>query len=57
VRLFQDQNFEICRFNGLQIDKIIVCYDAEEIENVFGVYLKIKSKKWQHYFLDAGRSC
>jgi len=32
MRLYQDQNFEIIRFNGLRIDKIIVCYDAEEIE-------------------------
>ena len=54
MRLYQGQNFEITRFNGLEIEKIIVCYDLDEIENVLGVYLKIKSKKWRYFFLDAG---
>ena len=54
MRLYQDRDFEITHFNGLQIDKFIVSYDADEIEKILAIYLKIKSQKWQYFFLDAG---
>jgi len=54
MRLYQNRDFEITHLNGLQIDKFIVCYDTDEIEKILAIYLKIKSQKWQHLFLDAG---
>lgn len=52
--MYQDNNFEIIEFNGLAIEKLIVCYDADEPKDVFAIYLKIQNKKWQCFFLDAG---
>lgn len=47
------RNFEMEGFVNLKIEKIIVCKNLKTKDIVF-VYLKVKNRNWQKYFLDAG---
>jgi hypothetical protein len=52
-RLFQDREFEFAEFNGLKIERLIVCENPETSEPIL-VYIKMENKNWHQYFLDAG---
>ncbi len=47
------RNFEMEGFVNLKIEKVIVCKKLKTKDIVF-VYLKVKNRNWQKYFLDAG---
>jgi len=52
-RLYQDSEFEFDEFNGLKIERLIVCEIPETNEPIL-VYIKMENKNWHQYFLDAG---
>ncbi len=51
--LFQDNNFEFYDFDGLKLEKLITCENPETKEVVI-VYIKVETKEWHQFFLDAG---
>jgi hypothetical protein len=52
-RIFQDDNFVFTEFNGLKLQKVVVCENPETNEPIL-VYLKVENNYWHKYFLDAG---
>ncbi|MDH7447822.1 hypothetical protein [Aquimarina sp. 2201CG14-23] len=52
-RLYQDSHFEFNEFNGLKIEKLIVCENPETKEPII-IHIKVKNRNWHQYFLDAG---
>jgi hypothetical protein len=52
-RLFQDSEFEFNEFNGLKVERLIVCESPETKEPMI-VYIKVETRNWHQYFLDAG---
>ena len=51
--VFQDNHFVFTEFNGLKLEKIIVCEDAETKEPLL-VYIKVENHDWHQFFLDVG---
>jgi len=51
-RLYQDSEFIFDEFNGLKIERLIVCENTKA-ESIL-VYLKVENRNWHQYFLDAG---
>lgn len=51
-RLYQESEFIFEEFNGLILEKIIVCENSES-EPIL-VYIKVENRNWHQYFLDAG---
>ncbi len=52
-RLYQDSEFEFDEFNGLKVEKLIVCENPETKEPII-IYLKVEDRNWHQFFLDAG---
>jgi len=52
-RLYQDSEFEFDEFNGLKIEKLIVCENPETREPIL-IYIKVENRNWHQFFLDAG---
>ena len=52
-RLYQDSEFIFDEFNGLKIERLIVCKNVETEDPIL-IYLKVKNRNWHQYFLDAG---
>lgn len=52
-RIFQDSQFDFIEFNGLRIEKLIVCQDTDSKEPIL-IYIKMENRNWHQYFLDAG---
>ncbi|QSW91476.1 MULTISPECIES: hypothetical protein [Flavobacterium] len=52
-RIFQDDNFIFTEFNGLKLEKLVVCENPETKEPIL-IYLKVENHNWHQYFLDAG---
>ncbi|WP_430413180.1 hypothetical protein [Kordia sp.] len=52
-RLYQDSEFEFNEFNGLKIEKLIVCENPETKEPIL-IYIKVENRNWHQFFLDAG---
>lgn len=52
-RLYQDSQFEFNEFNGLKVEKLIVCENPETKEPIL-IYIKVENRNWHQYFLDAG---
>lgn len=55
-RLYQDDNFIFTEFNGLKIERLIVC-ENPETKNPIIIYLKVENNNWHRYFLDTGFGC
>jgi hypothetical protein len=51
--IFQDNTFEFNDFDGLKLEKLITCENPETKEVVI-VYIKVETKEWHQFFLDAG---
>ncbi len=52
-RLHQDSEFVFDEFNGLKIERLILCENAKTSEPIL-IYLKVENRNWHQYFLDAG---
>ena len=52
-RLHQDTNFVFTEFDGLKIEKLVLC-ESPVTKDCLIVYIKVKSHNWHQYFLDAG---
>ena len=52
-RIFQEDDFIFTEFDGLKLQKIVVCENPESKELVI-VYLKVENHNWHQYFLDVG---
>lgn len=52
-RLYQDSEFEFNEFNGLKIEKLLVCENPETKEPIL-IYIKVENRNWHQFFLDAG---
>ncbi|WP_163409310.1 hypothetical protein [Flavobacterium ajazii] len=52
-RIFQEDNFIFTEFDGLKLQKLVVCENPESKEPVI-VYLKVENYNWYQYFLDVG---
>lgn len=52
-RLFQDAEFVFDEFNGLKIERLIICQYIKTEEPII-IYLKVENRNWHQYFLDAG---
>jgi formylglycine-generating enzyme required for sulfatase activity len=52
-RIFQDDHFVFTEFNGLKLEKLVVCEDPET-KNPIIVFLKVENNDWHRYFLDYG---
>ncbi|WP_281231420.1 hypothetical protein [Flavobacterium gelatinilyticum] len=52
-RIFQDDTFLFTEFDGLKLQKLVVCENPETKEPVI-VYLKVENHNWHQYFLDIG---
>ncbi len=55
-RLFQDAEFVFDEFNGLKIERLIICQNTKTEEPIL-IYLKVENRNWHQYFLDAGIGC
>lgn len=51
--LFQDSTFEFTGLKGLKLEQLITCIDPKN-EDLIMVYIKVETKKWHQFFLDAG---
>ena len=52
-RIFQDDKFIFSEFNGLRIEKLIVC-EVPETHTIAMIYLKVENNSWYNFFLDVG---
>ncbi len=51
-RLYQESDFIFDEFDGLKIERLIVCENAKS-EPIL-IYLKVENRNWHQYFLGAG---
>lgn len=51
-RLYQDYNFVFSKFNGLKLEKLIVCEDPET-KRPYLIYIKVEAHHWHSFFIDA----
>lgn len=52
-RIFQDDNFLFTEFNGLKVEKLVVCENPETKDPII-VFLKVENNNWHQFFLDVG---
>lgn len=52
-RLYQDAEFIFDEFDELHIERIVVCQDKYTNEPIV-IYIKVETRNWHQYFLDAG---
>lgn len=52
-RIFQDDSFVFSEFNGLKLEKLMVCENIET-KNPIIVFLKVENNNWHQFFLDMG---
>ena len=52
-RIYQNDNFVFSDFNGLEMERLIVC-EIPETKGVAVVFIKAKNRNWQRFFLDVG---
>lgn len=51
--IFQDNHFVFTEFDGLKLEKIIVCENPETKEPIL-IFIKVENHNWHHFFLDIG---
>ncbi len=52
-RMFQDYEFVFTEFDGLRLERLVVC-ENRETRNCVLAYIKVENHNWQQFFLDAG---
>ena len=52
-RIFQDDHFEFSEFNGLLLEKLVVCEDPDTYDIIL-VHIKVENQNWHRFFIDMG---